>query len=906
MRQALRQLDMVSRKKQNLEGVAIPCGITITAPEYFKGIDDQTDVVRDLYAKANFPFIRILMHDLNFTINMLQMDTGGWKKNGTFSGVIGKFQNRSIELGCLGMLMRNERIEVVDFTIVTFVIKTSMLFRQPPLSLLTNIFELPFSWGVWMCCFAFTIVYWFSFIVLRVVTKSEPFTPIESLTFMMSTMCQQSYQLITHYNATQLLIFCAKLASFFIFTSYSASIVALLQSPSRVITSVADLNASPLKVGIMETAYGWRYYNESKQSSVQELFRRKIEPQGARVFAEADDGMKRVQNELYAFQVATTFYPSFTLSVVTRFCLAYPLQVEANAAYQIIKSTFTAEETCKIFELDAIQLSPISIPLVKGSKYREIFRQRLIRLQEVGIIRRINHIWSVRKPRCENGFTSFNSVSLREIRYSYIFMAVGFALAILVVCGEFLWSIWHRNAARKTLLIENNKLNEQKAGEEKEPSYIFLDININALSLQITAPEFFNGFDDRSDTIHDLFTRTNYPLIQTLMYDLNFTLNLIQVDQVGWKINESFTGVMGKFQNKSIELGCLGVLMRTERMEVVDFTIVTLIIKTGIFFKQPPLSLVSNIFELPFSVGVWFSCCGFVIIYWLSLMVFKVISKSEPFTPIESLIFMIGTMCQQSYALLTHFNGTKLLFFFAKLASFFIFTSYSASIVALLQSPSRAIMSVTDLTASPLKVGAMDTVYGWVYFNESKDPAVQKLFRKKITPQGKAAFTEADVGMGRVKNELYAFQVESNAGYQLIKNTFTQLDTCKLHELEAIRLPPFGIPVVKGSKYRELIRQRLVKQQEVGIIRRFNRIWLSQKPVCESGSLAFNSVGLIELRYAYFYVAAGYAAAIILIGVEIAWNRWFLSNRDGVGIDAEEQKVSIAVIGKGSDRIFLN
>lgn len=287
--------------------------LKITEPEFFTGIDDHTAVVRDLYAKANFPFIRTLMHDLNFTLNMLQTDTGGWEKNGTFSGLIGKFQNRSVELGCMGMLMRNERIAVVDFTIVTFVIKTSIIFRQPPLSLLTNIFELPFSVGVWICCFAFTIVYWISFILLRAITKLEPFTPIESLIFMIATMCQQSHQLIPHYNGAQLLVFCAKLASFFIYTSYSASIVALLQSPSRAITSVSDLTASPLKIGLMETAYGWRYYNESKQISVQELFRKKIEPQDRKVFVEADDGMKRVKNELYAFQVGLS-YDSFAWS----------------------------------------------------------------------------------------------------------------------------------------------------------------------------------------------------------------------------------------------------------------------------------------------------------------------------------------------------------------------------------------------------------------------------------------------------------------------------------------------------------------------------------------------------------------------------------------------------------------
>ncbi|XP_058827986.1 glutamate receptor ionotropic, kainate glr-3-like [Topomyia yanbarensis] len=423
----------------------------------------------------------------------------------------------------------------------------------------------------------------------------------------------------------------------------------------------------------------------------------------------------------------------------------------------------------------------------------------------------------------------------------------------------------------------------------------------------ITAPEYYKGLEDRTDAIHDLFAKANYPMIKALMYDLNFTMNLVQVDKVGWKTNGTFSGIMGKFQTRSIELGCIGVLMRSERMEVVDYTIVTLLIETSIIFKQPPLSVVSNIFELPFSVGVWLSCFAFVFIYWLALMFFRIVTKTEPFTPMESLTFIIGTMCQQGYDLLPHFNAAKLLFFFAKLASFFIFTSYSASIVALLQSPSKAINSVSDLTVSPLKAGAMDTVYGWVYFNESKDPGVQALFRRKIKPQGKRAFIEADVGMRRVKDELYAFQVEVNAAYQLIKETFTDQDTCKIHELESFKLPPFSIPVVKGSKYRELFRQRLIRQREVGIIKRFNLIWIAQKPRCENGFAAFSSVGLTELRYAYILMVIGYGVAFGLLAGEIVCSRCRYKYDKRANIDkAKEQAFGKGIVDKEFQYVFLN
>nr|XP_019531056.2 uncharacterized protein LOC109402795 [Aedes albopictus] len=408
----------------------------------------------------------------------------------------------------------------------------------------------------------------------------------------------------------------------------------------------------------------------------------------------------------------------------------------------------------------------------------------------------------------------------------------------------------------------------------------------------ITSPEKHTGISDVSDTLHDLFAKANYPLIKELTYDMNFKLNLIQVDQGGWKTNNTFTGLMGLFLNRTVELGAMGNLMRSERMEVADFTIVTLLLKTCVIFKQPPLSLVSNIFELPFSGEVWLSCLGFILICWVIMMSFRFYSKQELLTPGDALTFIIGTMCQQDIYLTAHFNSTKFLFFVAKLASFFIFTAYSATIIALLQSPSRAITSIDDLTASPLKVGAMETVYIWVYFTEAKDVQVQKLFRKKIKPFGKESLIEPDVGMQRVRDELYAFQVESNAAYQLIKRTFTPQDTCKIHELEAVKVAPFSIPVRKGSKYRELIRQRLTWQMEVGIMHRAHMIWIAQKPKCEAGVAAFNSVGTEEMRFLYKLLPVGMALAWFILGAELYRKRRLQKREANAGSFGSEKAVA--------------
>lgn len=192
---------------------------------------------------------------------------------------------------------------------------------------------------------------------------------------------------------------------------------------------------------------------------------------------------------------------------------------------------------------------------------------------------------------------------------------------------------------------------------------------------------------------------------------------------------------------------------------MVDFIAVTISIKSKIIFRQPPLSVVSNIFELPFSKGVWLSCFALMTVYWVSMMAVCFCMSVEYFTPLESLLYIVGSMCQRGSELIPHHNGTRFLMFSMQLTAFFIVTSYSASIVALLQSPSRAISSVADLARSPLSAGVMDTIYGRVYYAEAHDPGVKELYLKKIKPYGEKSFIEADEGIARVKNELFAFEV---------------------------------------------------------------------------------------------------------------------------------------------------
>lgn len=58
----------------------------------------------------------------------------------------------------------------------------------------------------------------------------------------------------------------------------------------------------------------------------------------------------------------------------------------------------------------------------------------------------------------------------------------------------------------------------------------------------------------------------------------------------------------------------------------------------------------------------------------------------------------------------------RLVMFSALVSSLFVFTAYSAKIVAILQTPSDAVQNIDDLTRSPMSLGVQETTYKRVYF----------------------------------------------------------------------------------------------------------------------------------------------------------------------------------------------
>lgn len=98
--------------------------------------------------------------------------------------------------------------------------------------------------------------------------------------------------------------------------------------------------------------------------------------------------------------------------------------------------------------------------------------------------------------------------------------------------------------------------------------------------------------------------------------------------------------------------------------------------------------------------------------------------------------FVIGAVCQQGTHLVIGTLSGRFIIITTFLAMLAIFTSYSASIVALLQSPSHLITTIDDLLNSPIKMALQDAGYNRYSYLKDNDSLLNRIFEKKIRPLG--------------------------------------------------------------------------------------------------------------------------------------------------------------------------
>lgn len=198
--------------------------------------------------------------------------------------------------------------------------------------------------------------------------------------------------------------------------------------------------------------------------------------------------------------------------------------------------------------------------------------------------------------------------------------------------------------------------------------------------------------------------------------------------------------------------------MTPERVSVMEFISMPVKTQCSFVFRAPPLSYVSNIYYLPFAGIVW--GCSILLVFIGATIIYStyVLPESSRWRTTsavsEVILLAAGTVTQMG----THVEPKKLsgristvscdwafalplaaitgvcLQFALLISLLFIYTSYTANIVALLQSTTTSIRTLDDLLHSEMKFAVQDTPYNRYFFPRMKGSTRVALYQTKIAP----------------------------------------------------------------------------------------------------------------------------------------------------------------------------
>ncbi|CAH2042052.1 unnamed protein product, partial [Iphiclides podalirius] len=404
---------------------------------------------------------------------------------------------------------------------------------------------------------------------------------------------------------------------------------------------------------------------------------------------------------------------------------------------------------------------------------------------------------------------------------------------------------------------------------------------LNATREKFTSVE--NGGNDIGNSyLHqDSITKMSYVIVKICFEMLNASEKLIFTHTWGYRDkNGNWQGIIDHLLKKEADLGTLTIFTQ-ERMECIDYIAMVGSTAVRFVFREPPLALLSNIFTLPFTGGVWLA----IIVCVLACAIFLYIaSKWEATVAMhptqlngtwaDVLILIIGAVLQQGCTLEPRYAAGRCVTLLLFIALTILYSAYSANIVVLLRAPSSSVRSLPDLLNSPLKLGASDFEYNRYFFKKLNEPIRKAIYDKKIAPKGKKPnFYSMKEGVEKIRRGLFAFHMELNPGYRLIQETYQEEEKCDLVEIDYINEIDPWVPGQKRSPYKDLFKINFIKIRETGIQANNHHRLHVPRPRCSGAISAFSSVGITDMYPAIIATLYGMLLAPAVLILEIFHKR---------------------------------
>ncbi|XP_046959693.1 ionotropic receptor 75a-like [Vanessa cardui] len=829
LQRRVNQAEVTALRRMNLEGYELKICYVLTDNDSFNHLTDEVNDHIDTITKVNFPTTNQLMDFLNASRKYVFTDTWGYSQNNTWNGMTGFLEREEVDIGGSPMFLTSERLSIVEYISSPTPTRSKFVFQQPKLSYENNLFLLSFNYSLWYGSIALICTL---YLVICLVTvwewkqkkttkkiESGVLRPnvIDVALFTFGAACQQGSTVELKGALGRMVLLLLFVALTFLYTSYSANIVALLQSSSSQIRTLEDLLHSRIKFGVHDTVFNRHYFKTETEPVRRAIYKTKVAPPGTEPrFISMEKGVKEMKKGLFAFHM------------------------ETGVGYKFVGKYFEEGEKCGLKEIQFLRVIDPWLAVRKNTQFMEMFKIGTKRLQEHGLQQRENHLLYEKRPKCVGRQANFVSVSMVDCYPALLLLTYGALLAAVVTIIE----IIHHNRNRIISTINDKKMgliNEiNYEGPQKPIQFVdsFTSIRINAVQNII------------------ILTDLNCP---------NSSRFMEQVKSFGtWSARQG----LNKTNDMSVEI-------TIRRKDLGGLPIAASLVITSNETKKQLLNL--RDLHIDFITKASFRQLD-PLYYFLNASRVLIFTDNWGYIVNGSYNGMIGDIVRE----VAELTGTlgRVVMFLMFLAFLFLYTSYSANIVALLQSSSNQINTLADLLNSKLELGAEETPYNRHHFLAATDPIKKAIYEKKIAPRGyKPNFMSLEEGVRRLQKKPFAFNMFLGGGYKLVEKYFLEHEKCDLQEIEYIEENKPWLACRKNSPLKEMYKIGLFRNQEHGLNSRANLLIYAKKPACIVHGGTFDSVNMTDFYPALLMLAYGMILAVILLLLEMFhWRKYRVTN----------------------------
>ncbi|KAL1517064.1 hypothetical protein ABEB36_000877 [Hypothenemus hampei] len=380
---------------------------------------------------------------------------------------------------------------------------------------------------------------------------------------------------------------------------------------------------------------------------------------------------------------------------------------------------------------------------------------------------------------------------------------------------------------------------------------------------------------------HDIYSKFHYQLFLGLVEIHGFAYNTtLSVSWFGNTSRGEDGGVAKLLWDEDIEIssaGCVIRLLLNDRIDYFDFIMPYYKFRSCFYFRNPGL-VKPNFQEVlkPFAKQTWFVALYVTGIICVCIEISYFIHSNRTWSSLvsfRSIFYVIAAFSQQSIDVPTQL-ASRIIFLHLLICSVLLYNYYTSSLVSSLISTEPEVMkTIKELVESNLKVGLELQPYliTFILDRVKEDPDIDLLNKTKFYERNELNVFSAEEGVRRVHEGEFAYHLESVTAYSLISDSFEQESICDLAEIPLIQSDT-SLMTKKKCEYKKLFQISLRKMWQSGIIKKLYKTWVMGKPECLSSTRVI-SVTVNDLFLPYFLFVLGVLGSIVVLIIEIIWNK---------------------------------